>query len=100
MKKILTIHAFFFQDLLGVSMILPLLPKLTYNLGASRSVSGLIGIPVCFSVSLSLSISLSLSHNIRKNACGGGNKNMAHSIKFSQGYIIIQGSIWEFCGRS
>ena len=31
------------QDLFGVSMIIPLLPKLINNLGASRALAGLIG---------------------------------------------------------
>ena len=35
--------AFLMQDLFGVSMIVPLLPKLINNLGASRALAGLIG---------------------------------------------------------
>lgn len=37
------VFALFVQDLFGVSMIVPLLPKLINNLGASRALAGLIG---------------------------------------------------------
>ena len=42
----------FLQDLLGVSMIIPLLPKLMFRMYESRSLAGIIGTYIFFNNSL------------------------------------------------